>query len=159
MKIRTISLNNGCEMIIHPDYFKPEYHASAERVVKNNGGDLLGPAGQCGAKISRCGGSALMSLTETDSGRGLGIGVVTWSEVLAQFVWGELLRAHTESEGGKNDGYIPLDRFELSKGPRLGTFIWPSVERSMADESLFRLGANFWILGLAIIAEINGNTN
>jgi hypothetical protein len=159
MKIRTISLNNGCEMIIHPDYFKPEYHASASRVVKNHGGEFLGPAGKCQAKISRCGGSALMSLEESASGRALGIAVVTWSEALAQFVWAELLRAHAESEPQEIDPCIPLDRFELSKGPRLGTLIWPFVERSTDDEGLFLLGANFGVLGLAIVAEINGNTN
>jgi hypothetical protein len=119
MKIRTLSLNNGSEMVIQPDYFQTKHLASALQVVKNHGGDLIGPAGKCRTKISQCGGSALMSLEDSVSGRALGIGVVTWSEVLAQFVWGELLRAHTESEPKETNPYIPLERFELSIGPRL----------------------------------------
>lgn len=155
LEIRAISLTLCDEVRVVANRLNPELLAQASRVAVNGGGNFTGPLGECRAAITYCGGSALISLKLNGTRTPVGLAVVTWSELLASFAWGELFRVYSESQANPTP-QVSRRLTELSVLPRLGTFLWPAFTQSAELELLALAEPTFWVLAFAVIANQKG---
>lgn len=158
IRLESFSFNTGKKTEVNVGLFAPEAIAAARPIASNCGGEWTGPAGKCRARITPCGGSALISLEQSSCRKALGLAVVTWSELLAPFAWGELLRANEDGGRRFDAATFSAQISQFVTLPRMGTLVWPTIEQCVDAEALFLIEGTFWLLGLAI-AQKNQRTN
>jgi hypothetical protein len=153
--LRSFSFNTGADTDLSEQLFEAEQMASARKIAAERSGVWIAPAGECRATITWCGRSALISLEQVSCKKALGISVVTWSEDLAPFAWGELLRAYVDSARSREARPFDFDGGVFPSGclPRMGTLIWPAIAKRLDEQGLFLAEATFWSLGLALLPE------
>jgi hypothetical protein len=153
--LRSLSFNTGAGTDLSEQLFEAELMATTRKIAAERGGVWMAPAGECRATITWCGRSALISLEQVSCKKALGFSVVTWSEDLAPFAWGELLRAYVDSARSREARPFEFDGGVFPSGclPRMGTLIWPAIAKCLDEEGLFLTEATFWSLGLALLPE------
>ena len=150
VKLHTFSLNTGKRACVSMAMFQPEFIESAQSIVSTCGGNFASPAGECRAKITCCCGSALISLHQLSWRKALGIAVVTWSDVLAHFAWGELWRAYEESAPRLDTEAVRCELSQTAGLPRMATLMWPAIEERADEETLFLIASTFWLVGWTV---------
>jgi len=149
--IPSFSFNTLKRTEVAAGLFEPGNLSAARTIAANGGGNWVAPAGECRARITRCGGSSLITIEQSSCRKPLGMAAVSWSEWLAPFVWGELRRAN--EDGGRRFNVKAFERefSEFKALPRMGTLVWPALETCLDSEGLLLVEATFWILGLSIV--------
>ena len=149
-RMQTFSLNTRKRTEIAATLFQDDLIALAKNTMEHSGGEFCGPAGKCRARITVCGGSAMISLAHLND-KSLGVAMVTWSEILAQLAWREMIRAYELSTPRIDVEVVRRELMGWSRLPRMATLLWPSVERSLDEEAVFLVESTFWVLGIAIL--------
>jgi len=153
LAIQTLSFNSGRRTAVSEALFEPAALASARTVAASGGGQWRAPAGECRARITSFGGSALLAIEQTSCRSALGLAVVTWGDSQAAFAWGELHRASRDGERRFDAAALARELSGFSSLPRMGTFVWPPIADRLDREAMFLVESTFWILGLAVEAE------
>jgi hypothetical protein len=153
VKLLSLSFNTLRKTEVVAELFEPAAFTAVRKTVANGGGSWIAPAGECRARITRCGGSSLVSVEQSSCRKPLGMAVVSWSELLAPFVWGELLRANEDGGRRFDVGKFMLEFPGFTTLPRMGTLVWPAIETCLDSEALLLVEATFWSLGLALVME------